>query len=185
MAPAITSLTLYQAVMGQSFTQLAPALQRFHGLRGRHVLSGQVQIAVPASIGAKLLAVLLGTPLKPCQGAIRFELDAQPGQETWLRHFPGKTMRSTLQGAGPYVTERLGAATLSFQLTEQNGALNMQLVHMRFLGFACPKWLLPHIIARETGQPDQLHFEVQAVVPILGLVTRYTGFLTLPTPELT
>lgn len=171
---------MYCTVMGDAFHRLAVPIQQFHTLAGHHTLHGEVAVTAPASLLAKALAVLLGSPLKSQQGSIRFDLDAQPTIETWTRHFPGKTMRSTLEQTGNRVTERLGAALLVFALSEVEGALEMQLEAMRFLGIPCPKWLMPRIVARETGALHKLHFHIQASVPLIGRVVSYTGYLHIP-----
>lgn len=175
----ITS-SMYRSVMGDAFDRLASPIQQFHSLAGRHELHGEVQVAEPASTLAKLLAVFLGTPLKTCQGPIRFELLTAPDTETWIRFFPDKTMRSTLTKSGTRVVERLGASRLSFELVEVAGALEMHLVKLYFLGIPCPAWLAPTVTARESGGVNTLHFQIQASLPVIGMVASYTGYLNIP-----
>jgi hypothetical protein len=87
------------------------------------------------------------------------------------------TMSSTLCLVAGHVVEQLGAATLTFDLRVDKGALEMKLVKMRFLRIPCPKWLMPKVVAREVGDGDMLHFAVRADLPLIGTVTRYTGSL--------
>lgn len=172
--------SMYPAVMGDAFGRLDARVQQFHTFVGRHEFFGEVQVGAPGSGLAKVLAVFLGAPLESAQGPIRFELLAQPGIETWTRFFPAKTMRSTLTKEGGRITERLGASRLTFELLEIDGALEMRLDKLRFLGVPCPGWLLPQVIARETGAGHNLHFQIQASVPFLGMVASYTGYLEMP-----
>ena len=176
--------SMYRAVMGEAFNRLAAPVQQFHTFAGHHEFQGEVQVGAPVTRLAKLLAVLLGAPLKPAQGSIRFELLAEPGTETWTRIFPGKTMRSTLTKTDNYVTERLGAARLTFALLERDEALEMRLEKMWFFGVPCPGWLMPQVGARETGEDSKLHFQIQASVPVVGLVTSYVGHLDMPSKEI-
>jgi hypothetical protein len=170
--------SMYQAVLGPAYAELAPAVQAFHRLRGRVELHGEVSIEPPRSPLARLIGRLLGSPRQAAQGPIRFELDAAPAAETWTRHFPGRTMRSHMRLVEGGTRERLGAADLRFTLHAADGALVMQLRAMRFLGVPCPRWLLPRIVAQETGDAQgRLHFHVAASVPGVGLVTRYRGWL--------
>jgi hypothetical protein len=172
--------SMYRSVMGDAFNRLAPAVQQFHSFAGRHEFQGEVQVAEPASIFAKLLAIFLGAPLKASQGPIYFELLAAPTTETWTRFFPGKTMRSTLTKSGRHITERLGASRLTFELVEIAGALEMRLVKLHFLGIPCPSWLAPKVTAREMGGINTLKFHIQASVPVVGRVASYTGYLNIP-----
>jgi hypothetical protein len=171
--------------MGVGYARLAPALQRFHRLRGRHTLHGEVTTDAPASPLAALLARGLGSPCRATRGPIRFELDVDTGGETWTRHFPGWTMSSRLREVGGEIVERLGAARLAFSLTEVDGRLVMRLRGLRFLGIPCPACMRPRIVAEETGEQgadgrQRLHFRVEARVPGLGQVVGYRGHLELP-----
>ena len=172
--------TLFGQAMGPAFERLHPALRRFHSLAGRATLSGRVRTEPPATRLGRLLAWFTRTPSTAQEGAIRFELDAAPLRERWTRHFPFSTMASTLSLRGGEVIERLGAATLAFDLREVDGGLSMQLKRMRFLGIPCPRWLMPRIRAEERGDGDTLHFDIQADVPGCGTVVHYRGWLALP-----
>jgi hypothetical protein len=175
----VITLSLYERVMGERFALLPSAVQRFHRLRGQVVLHGRVQTDAPATWLAAVLARMLGTPRHASEGALRFELDAGTDVEHWTRHFPQRTMSSRLQWRAGRVEERLGAARLSFDLTAGEGALRMRLVHMRFLGVPCPRWLMPRITAEESGDGEHLHFRVTAALPWLGTVASYRGHLVL------
>lgn len=169
-----------EALGREAFGRLAPVLQRFHSLAGRHELHGWVDTAAPASLPARLPAWLLGLPLRADSGAIRFELDAQPQQERWTRHFPSSVMRSRLQLRGREVIEHFGPLRMVFALREQQGRFEMQLLRVQMLGLSCPRWLMPAIVAHETGDGDRLCFDIQAVLPMFGRVAHYRGHLVVP-----
>ena len=176
----MTPVSLYRAVMGEVFDQLAEPVRQFHSLAGSHELHGWVEVHAPRSWAARLLAVCLGAPTRAASGPLRFELLAQQGVETWTRFFPNKTMQSVLKRDGTRIMEKLGASRLSFELVEVAGALEMRLNGMHFWGIPCPHWLMPDITARESGEMGRLNFHVQASVPVIGLVVRYTGHLLIP-----
>ena len=170
---------MYETVMGPAFEALAQPVKTFHRTRGRRTLHGWVRTEAPASWPARLLALCLGTPLQPVSGAIRFELDAGPACETWVRHFPGKTMRSRMRLVQGELTERLGPALLHFQLLADDGRLVMRLRGLRFLGIPCPRWALPRIVAEEEGRDGRLYFRIGAALPLIGQVAGYTGYLAV------
>jgi hypothetical protein len=172
---------MIERALAEDYARLPPAVQRFHRLQGRHVLQGWVQTQAPATRLAHALARLLGTPRRACTGRLRFELEAGPDTETWIRCFPGDTtMRSQLRRAGGEIEERLGPARLVFQLGVSGQALTMGLARLSFAGLPCPQWLLPRLVAEERGSEQQLHFVVSAALPLLGLVVSYRGHLDLP-----
>jgi hypothetical protein len=179
-APESLEPSLYERVMGADFAAVAPALQRFHRLAGRHALLGVVETEPPPSWLGRLLARGLGSPLQATTGAIRFELDAAPTRETWTRHFPSRTMRSRLRFDAGRVTEHMGLARMTFTLEAIDGRLHMRLQRLRFGGVSCPAWLRPRIVAEETGEGDRLHFRIEARVPGLGRVVGYRGHLVVP-----
>lgn len=179
-------LSMYEQAMGEDFARLHPALQAFHRLAGHHALQGRVRIGAPQSLGARLLALCLGTPLRAGEGGIRFELQAGPGREVWTRFFPTQTMRSSLHLQQVHIVESLGPARLRFGLHAEGPRLVMRLLQLHFLGIACPAWLAPRIVAEEEGEageggmPGRLHFRIEAAVPWVGVVASYSGHLQLP-----
>ncbi|MBA4267013.1 MAG: DUF4166 domain-containing protein, partial [Comamonadaceae bacterium] len=144
--------------MGANFARLPSAVQRFHRISGQRSLEGWVETHAPATPLARLLALCLGSPQQDTRGRIRFELDARPDAESWVRHFPSRTMNSRLGRVGELVEEKLGASTLLFSLHATEAGLAMELQSLRFFGVPCPRWLLPTIVAEEHGDHDQIHF---------------------------
>lgn len=175
--------SLYETVLGTQYTQLAPAVQTFHRMTGLVALHGEVETEPPATRIARWLAWCIRTPRTPTRGPIRFTLNATPTEETWTRHFPRQTMRSTLSLHRGHIMERLGAVRLFFALEAEHGMLRMRLEGLRFLGIPCPAWLRPAVVAEETGDGDRFHFNVRASVPLLGMVAAYRGYLDLTTVE--
>lgn len=179
------TLSLYEASMGpEAFARLAPAIRRFHTLSGCIELQGEATVEPPQGSLARLLGRLIGTPAQASRGPLHFTLRTRAGavpSETWTRRFPGRTMASTLSLAGRLIQEHLGAARLLFVLEEQDGALSMRLLSLHFFGVPCPRWLMPEVVARETGQGSHIRFDVSARVPGLGQVARYRGHLDLDT----
>ncbi|HWV07625.1 DUF4166 domain-containing protein [Ralstonia sp.] len=175
--------SLYETVLGTRYAQLAPAVQTFHRMTGAVTLHGEVETEPPASRLARGLAWCIRTPRTSTRGPIRITLNAAATEETWTRHFPHHTMRSTLSLRQGRITERLGAVRLFFGLEAEHGVLQMRLVGLRFLGIPCPAWLRPAVLAEESGEGDRFHFNVRASMPFLGVVAAYRGYLNLTTME--
>lgn len=179
-------MSMFEQTMGDGFDRLHGALQRFHRLAGRHRLEGWIEADAPASAPARLLALCLGTPRRAQSGPFQFELDARPQEETWTRYFPSRTMTSRLRLAAGQVVEYLGAARLVFDIHEVGGRLEMRLQRLHFLGIPCPGWLMPRLMAIETGDGDSshfLHFQIHAALPLVGVVAGYRGHLVIPSED--
>lgn len=180
----MNQLSLYEQVLAADYARLPAAVQRLHKLTGHTVLHGWVETRAPASFLARCLAVCLGAPRGASDGPLRFELTAGPRTETWTRHFPTRTMTSRMQLIAGQVVEELGAARLTFGLTATEAKLSMRLIRMRFFGVPCPTWLMPRVVAEETGVEDQLQFHVTAELPLVGVVASYQGHLEVRLGEL-
>jgi hypothetical protein len=170
---------IFQQAMGASYLRMDPTVRAFHDLQGRSELHGEVETEPPASVLAALLAVAVGAPRVRTRGPLRFDLHCEPLQQTWTRHFPHGSMRSCMRLQGSEVVETLGPARLYFRLEEQGGSLVMRLRALRFLGVACPRWLLPDVDARERGRDGRLEFDIRVSLPLVGQITAYRGWLQL------
>ncbi|RYX96568.1 MAG: DUF4166 domain-containing protein [Comamonadaceae bacterium] len=187
---AVPGPQLFERVLGNDYARLAEPVRRFHRLAGRHVLHGWVETGAPSTFPARVLAWCLGTPRRATSGVLKFELDVRPDTESWTRVFPApaQTMRSRMTQDGGFIVEKLGAATLWFALAEDCGRLDMRLARMRFAGLPCPGWLLPRVIATESAASDasgaddagNLHFQIEAALPLAGVVASYRGHLVIP-----
>jgi hypothetical protein len=177
---AMYATAMYETAMGERFARLAEVVQKFHRLHGHHVLHGEVTVHAPASTLAYLVARFLGTPLVAEEGPIKFELDAGPSSETWTLHFPSSVLTSTLQVDGTDLVEKVGAARLTFALSEHMGQLRLTLQQLHFFGVRCPAWLMPIIVADESGIDNRLHFDIRVEMRYIGVVAQYHGYLLLP-----
>jgi hypothetical protein len=171
---------LFPAAMGEAYQRLHPEVRRFHDLQGTVELCGEVETEPPAGLAARCLAALLGAPRSATTGPLRFHLQCRDGVQVWTRHFPQRSMRSSLRLRGARLVESLGPTRLEMELREQDGALEMVVRSMRVLGIPCPSCLLPRIEASEHGSAGRLHFHVRASLPLVGRVTGYRGWLQLP-----
>jgi len=171
--------SLYRQVMGEAFDLLAPELKSFHGCSGRVRLAGRCSVTGPRTAAARILGWLFRLPRAVADAPLTFVLEASPTTEIWQRHFPGRLMVSRMHAEGPLLVERLGAVDLHFALRAMNGALSMRLERVTLWGMACPAWLFPQVRAEERATPGELHFDVAATLPGLGLLVAYRGALDI------
>jgi Domain of unknown function (DUF4166) len=171
---------MHVRVSGSSAEGLPAPVQRFHRLHGEQTLHGQVEVEAPESLLARLLALCQGAPRGSSRGRLRFTLHATSDHETWTRHFPTQTMRSTLRRSAIGLEEQLGLVRLCFRLHAREQGLSMELVQLKVFGLPCSRWLMPNVIAEECGKGERFCFHIQASVPMVGRVASYRGHLELP-----
>lgn len=111
---------------------------------------------------------------------MEFELNASEAEETWIRHFPQRTMRSVLKpAAGGLLGECLGPTRLLFSLSANDGQLSMRLERIRIFGLPWPMRWFPQVWANERGGNGRFHFDVGARLRRFGLLVAYSGYLDL------
>jgi hypothetical protein len=86
---------IFRQAMGASYERVYSAVRAFHDLQGRAELRGEVETDGPSGALGSLLAIAIaiGAPRVPTRGSLRFDLHCEPDQQTWIRHFPRRSMR--------------------------------------------------------------------------------------------
>ncbi|AMP03045.1 DUF4166 domain-containing protein [Collimonas pratensis] len=171
--------SLYRQVMAEDFDALAPDLQHFHSLRGQLTLHGRCTVKGPETMLGRCLGRLFSLPKACAETSFMFELDADSEQETWRRRFPGRTMASRMHVSAGRLVEQLGPVALHFALSVTEGRLNMRLLRITCCGIACPEFMIPAVLAEETGADGKLYFNVAAKLPRVGVLAQYHGYLDL------
>jgi hypothetical protein len=78
------------------------------------------------------------------------------------------------------LVERFGPVKFHFRLQADQGQLNMLLQSVTVFGIPAPKFMMPIVMAQETGAQGRLHFCVSAHLPLVGLLAEYRGHLDIP-----
>jgi hypothetical protein len=175
--------SVYRQVLGADFNLLATELQRFHSMAGRVELTGRFSVKGPHSAAGRLVSALFALPRTAAETSFKFELDANARQETWRRHFPGRSMVSRMRAGPGMLVERFGPIHFYFRLKADDGQLNMLLQSVTIFGIRSPKFLMPKVMAHEAGADGKLHFSVSAHLPVVGLLAEYRGYLEIEQEE--
>lgn len=175
----MSEVSLFRSVLGErSYATLPSELQRFHSQRGHVQLHGECDVVGAGSWPARAIARLARLPpAGRCE--IAFTLDAQPHEERWTRRFGGHEMASTLRRRGALIEERLGPFALRMRPFAREGALALELEHVRLLGIPLPRALWPRMSATEHATPARLHFDIVAGMPLVGTLVEYRGWLSV------
>jgi hypothetical protein len=106
--------------------------------------------------------------------------------ERWHRIFgPSPFITEQRAGSSGSMVERIGPTEVKYRLEVAGGAL-----YYRHIGTALrlgpirlplPRWLAPHITARESAMPDEksTHISVKVTLPLVGLLVSYKGYIEI------
>lgn len=170
---------LFQRVLGDAFDELPPAVKELHSRMGHQRYRGEVEVRRGKHPLARLLA--WATRLPPSgKGGIEVEIDAGEHGERWTRHVGGHAMPSRLWVQDLLLCERLGLARFGFRLTLEDDVLVWRVERVHALGLPLPARWFDGVFARESEDAGRYRFEVQASLPVAGLLVHYLGWLDVP-----
>jgi saccharopine dehydrogenase-like NADP-dependent oxidoreductase len=177
--------SVYPRTLGPVFADLPPLLQRLHQPGARAVWAGSAEVSRGRNPAAALVCGLFGFPRAGVQPVtVTFTTDAN-GRETWDRRFGNRLMRST-QSAGRgrdawLVVERFGPFRFGLALDWDGRRLRIIPRHWALGPVPLPRWLMPKGPAWEEEEAVQtggrFRFHVEIILPLIGPVVRYEGWL--------
>ena len=170
--------TLVQQALGAAFFRLPASLRRLHSVRGREAWSGRATVERGANPLARLCARLAGLPRAQQDVPVLVEFTCDPRAETWKRDFGGARMASRVTLRDGLLRERLGPVQFRFALHANDGAIWWTVASARLCGvLPLPAALFDGVRCREHEQDGRYRFEVDAALPGVGRVIRYSGWL--------
>jgi hypothetical protein len=86
-------------------------------------------------------------------------------------------MCSRLWAGDGLLCERLGLVTFGFRLGVEQGNLIWRVARVRALGVPLPASMFTQVLAREGEAEGRYTFDVQAALPVIGLLVHYRGWL--------
>ena len=97
--------------------------------------------------------------------------------EVWSRRFGKALFRSVQYERGGLLQERVGPTTFVFTPVATTEGLALRLDGFRVLGIPLPQLLHPTVRTFEREHHGRYEFEVEARLPLFGLLVRYAGWL--------
>lgn len=173
--------SVYPRTLGPVFASLPPVLQRLHQPGPRAVWAGSAEVSRGRNPVAALVCGLFGFPQAGVQPVtVTFTTDAQ-GRETWARRFGNRLMQST-QAAGLgrdawLVVERFGPFRFGLALDWDGRQLRIIPRSWALGPLPLPRRLMPKGPAWEEEVAGRFHFHVEIILPVIGPVVRYEGWL--------
>ena len=171
------SLSLFHKLLGASFEELPAEIRRVHAGERSVWFNGECAIEHGRHWLANLAARIARMPPATSRCALRIEIAADTVGETWNRYFGDRPMSSRLRADRGLLVEQLGPLTIAFQLQANSQQIAWTPQWGRVLGIALPASFFAGVVARESMLDGRYYFEVQAALPMVGLVISYRGWL--------
>ncbi|WP_255516412.1 DUF4166 domain-containing protein [Luteimonas suaedae] len=172
------SPTLFQTLLGAPFYTLPDAVRLLHSSHGRRRMAGRATIDGGSNPLARLCARIAGLPRAGNDVPVTVEFIADTAGERWHRDFAGMRMSSQLRARGGRLLERRGPLQFRFLLHVNDGMLFWNTAGVRLFGILpLPSWLFAEVGCCEREHEGRYEFLVEAVLPLIGRVVRYEGWL--------
>jgi hypothetical protein len=170
-------LPLYRRLLGPKYEMLPPRVRELHDLTAPATWVGRADVERGATWAARTASTLFSLPSAGRDQTLSVTFTPDRGREVWARTFDGAAFRSLQYERGGRLFERVGPSTLVFALDVSPEGLSLILSGARFLGVPLPRLLHPGVHTLESEQDGRYRFEVEATLPLMGLLVRYSGWL--------
>jgi hypothetical protein len=159
------------------FETLPLRVRDLHDVIAKRSWTGRTDVTRGNSLPCRAAATLFGLPPAGDQQPIRVTFQPVAGKEIWTREFGSAVFRSVQSQDGRLLSEQVGPTSLIFALVPSQQGLALKLRSLRFLGIPLPRMLHPIVSTFEGEREGRYHFEVEATMPLFGLLVRYSGWL--------
>jgi hypothetical protein len=183
--PAFAGLPLYRRILGDAWDRLPEPIRAMHDFRDELTTTSMATIERGTSWPARLVARLFGFPQAGRDVPVTVTFRGRDDAEIWQRSFADRSFAS-VQSAGrgrfdKLIAERFGPFVFGLALVLEEDRLRLVLRRWSFLGIPLPMWLAPRGDSHEHADPGRFNFHVEISHPLMGLIVRYRGWLTLRT----
>jgi len=171
------SLPLYRRLLGPCFGVLPRRVRELHDLAVASQWAGVANVERGRSRLSHLAAWIAGLPPDGCDLALCVTFEPVGANEIWTRRFGEARFRSVQYERDGFLCERAGPTTFIFTPVASGDGLALRLDGFRLLGLPLPRLVHPSVRAWECEREGCYQFEVEARLPLAGLVIRYGGWL--------
>jgi Domain of unknown function (DUF4166) len=170
--PAATGVSLYEAILGETFASLHPQVQRAH--RAPLRAEGTIDVEHGARWLARPMTWLMTLPAAGLCQPVRLQVTADGKDLVWTREIGASMLQTRQQASGSRLVERSSLGRISFDLAAEDGALLYRQSSIHVAGLPVPLGISPRVEAVVSATADGWH--VAVTVTWRGrVVCRYAG----------
>lgn len=168
---------LFGILLGKSFASLPDTLRGVHDDRPSKRLHGYCMVTRGQSRIANAVASLASLPPAGSEIPLSVKIEISENFETWTRDFAGRKMKSRLRYDNGRLSEQLGLMKLLFNLRGDCDCIEWRVAGVRCCGMPLPIRWFAGTGAVERCTNGRYEFDVRAMLPIVGLLVCYQGWL--------
>ena len=173
-----TSPSIFLQLLGDSVALLPPTVRALHQLPMPGEVRGSAHATSAENWLGCLCARVAGLPVVDGEvdARVTFEMP-RADTEIWTRYFGASRFRSRLRAVSGELHEQLGPVRIRFALSGDADGIVWHPLAIDFLRIPLPGVLIHGVRAREFERDGRYRFDVAAVLPVVGLIVRYEGWL--------
>ena len=179
--PVSGEWSLFRQVLADAWMKLPPEIRDLHTIKNKKRFKGQATVSRGRSLVAGVVARLVGFPATSDDVAVTVDIQRIGDKEKWTRDFNGHTFSSEISvGKGYFsqlICERFGPFKFGMALVLDHPTLHYVTRRWTFFGIPMPKGLAPAGKMLETVSNGKFNFQVEIVLPIVGHIVTYQGWL--------
>ena len=177
-----SDLPVYEALMGEAYANLSPAIQNLHRTGAGRTFTGQCTVTRGRNPLSHIVAASVGFPKSGKEVPVTITVRPDATGEIWSRNFGGQIFQSHHRlGTGRWarhVTESFGPMSIHMAILEEDEKLRIITRGWSILGLPLPKFLCPGGDVFETiDKQGRFVFHVDLTAPIFGRLCKYHGWL--------
>ena len=179
------SAPLYQCILGSAWQQLPQQIRDMHDVVTTLTAEGRADVDRGRNALSKAIGWLFGFPPEGRDVPLTVHFVSDGQHERWTRKFGDRSFSSD-QAAGrgrsdKLLVESFGPFSFGLALVVSSDRLLLVVRRWTLFGLPLPLSLAPYGHAYEFVEGGRFNFHVEIFLPIIGLITRYQGYL-VPAP---
>jgi len=152
-------------------------VRELHELTSASQWAGEAKVERGRSRLSRLAAWIAGLPPDGRDQPLRVTFEPVGANEIWTRQFGEAQFRSVQSERSGLLCERAGPTTFVFTPVASGDGLALRLDGFRLFGLPLPRLVHPSVRTWECERDGRYQFEVEARLPLAGLIVRYGGWL--------
>jgi hypothetical protein len=174
---------LFMRGLGARFDAMPAPIRLLHGATGGLSFSGEASVVRGKGFVVALLAALFRLPHTMPACPVRVAIRPEGATELWTRRFGGERFSSVMslapggEGRGAF-RERFGPFSMDLAVSANAEGLDMAVTGWRLGPLPLPSFLGPTTRASErVDERGRFRFDVALLLPLVGLLVHYRGWL--------